>query len=792
MFSHITVSFHLENYLDKLNEQQRLAVEYCDGPSLVIAGAGSGKTRVLTYKIVHLLHLGYKPYQLMALTFTNKAAREMRDRIEALVGHDVAIQLWMGTFHSIFARILRINADRIGYRHDFTIYDQSDSKSLIKIIVRDLGLDDKLYKPATLQAYISNLKNALISPDDYENNRELIEADNRAKRPLMKNIFRTYWERCRVAEAMDFDDLLFNMNILLRDCTDVRQKYQEFFQYILVDEYQDTNFAQHMIVLQLTQANNKLCVVGDDAQSIYSFRGASIDNILNLKKSFPGLKTFKLERNYRSTQNIINAANSLIEKNQQQIRKHIFSENDMGSRIKVIECYSDFEEAFVVANQIVSMKARQGCSYEDFAVLYRTNAQSRRIEEALSSGGRRNDHGNVRRSIPYRIYGGLSFYQRKEIKDAISYFRLAINPDDDEALRRIINYPSRGIGDATLQKVQHCAIQNNVSLWQVVKQPDSYQLDVNRGTASKLLNFAELINGFINLNREGHDAYFLAHRIINDTKMLAILLTDNSPENISRQENLNELLAGVNDFVTERREEGNDYISMSDYLADISLVTDLDTDDDNTGECVTLMTVHAAKGLEFKNVIIVGAEEDLFPSSMSRDSHRAIEEERRLMYVAITRAKTNCIITYARSRFKNGKTNDSSPSRFLSDIDPQFLTATSTSAVGGSVAATNRRKRPEFEQDSIFDQPKPSLGPVWQPLQPQSKRTIASAPSVLGNAATHSVDELSEGCHINHTRFGRGMVLSIDQTSDPKIIVKFDNAGVKTLLLKFAKFIIES
>ena len=780
----------MENYLDKLNEQQRAAVEYCDGPSLVIAGAGSGKTRVLTFKIVHLLHLGYKPYQLMALTFTNKAAREMRGRIEALVGQDVARQLWMGTFHSIFARILRINADRIGYRHDFTIYDQSDSKSLIKIIVRDLGLDDKLYKPATLQAHISNLKNALISPDNYEHNRELIEADNRAKRPLMKNIYRTYWERCRVAEAMDFDDLLFNMNILLRDCPDVRQKYQEFFQYILVDEYQDTNFAQHMIVLQLTHANNKLCVVGDDAQSIYSFRGASIDNILNLRKSFPDLKTFKLERNYRSTQNIINAANSLIEKNQQQIRKHIFSNNDMGSRIKVIECYSDFEEAFVVANQIVSLKARQGCSYEDFAVLYRTNAQSRRIEEALSTGGRRNDHGNVRHAIPYRIYGGLSFYQRKEIKDAISYFRLAVNPDDDEALRRIINYPTRGIGDTTLQKVQHCAIENNVSLWQVIRNAESYSLNVNKGTLSKLLGFAELINGFINLNREGHDAYFLAHRIINDTKLLAILLTDNSPENISRQENLNELLAAVNDFVSERREEGNDYISMSDYLADISLVTDLDTDDGNTGECVTLMTVHAAKGLEFKNVIIVGAEEDLFPSSMSRDSNRAIEEERRLMYVAITRAKTNCIITYARSRFKNGKTNDTSPSRFLTDIDPLFLSAASTSAVGGDMATNNRRNKSGFETEPFAEQPQSAKATVWQPLQPVHKSTVASKPVATGGAATHTVDELDEGCRINHTRFGAGEVLSIDQSGDPKIIVKFDNAGVKTLLLKFAKFII--
>lgn len=777
----------MEDYLEQLNEQQRAAVEYCDGPSLVIAGAGSGKTRVLTYKIVHLLQLGYKPYRLMALTFTNKAAREMRERIEGLVGHDIASQLWMGTFHSIFARILRINAERIGYRNDYTIYDQTDSKSLIKLIVRDMSLDDKVYKPATLQAHISNLKNALISPDDYARNRELIEADKRANRPLTLNIYRTYWQRCRVAGAMDFDDLLFNMNILLRDCPDVKQKYQEFFQYILVDEYQDTNFAQHMIVLQLTQDQNKLCVVGDDAQSIYSFRGASINNILNLQKSYPGLKTFKLERNYRSTQNIINAANSLIEKNQRQIPKHIYSENDTGSRIKVIECYSDFEEAYVVANQIVSMKSRQGCSYDDFAVLYRTNAQSRRIEEALSSGGRRNDHGNVRRAIPYRIYGGLSFYQRKEIKDAVAYFRLAINPDDEEALRRVINYPTRGIGNTTLDKVQHCAIENGVSLWQVINDPEGYHLDVNKGTMRKLQQFGQLINSFIVLNREGNDAYFMAHRIINDTQLLAILMHDNSPENISRQENLNELLSSVNDFVVERREEGNDHINLNDYLADISLATDQDKDDEQTGECVTLMTVHAAKGLEFKNVIIVGAEEDLFPSAMSKSSLNELEEERRLMYVAITRAKSNCVITYARSRFKNGKTNDTTPSRFLSDIDPQFLSASTTSTAGGGFAPASRNMRPDIEQETIYKKPQPAAGPVWQPIQkPTMPKPQAMKPA--GNAATHTADELTEGCRINYTRFGSGVVLSIDQTGDPKIVVQFDNSGVKTLLLKFAKF----
>lgn len=775
----------MEEYLNELNEQQQVAVTYCDGPSLVIAGAGSGKTRVLTYKIVHLLNQGLKPYRILALTFTNKAAREMRERIEGLVGHDIASQLWMGTFHSIFARILRINADRIGYRHDYTIYDQADSKSLIKLIVRDMNLDDKVYKPALLQAHISNLKNALISPDDYRMNRQLIEADNRANRPLTANIYSTYWQRCRVAGAMDFDDLLFNMNILLRDCPDVKEKYQDFFQYILVDEYQDTNFAQHMIVLQLSQKHNRLCVVGDDAQSIYSFRGANINNILNLQKSFSGLKTFKLERNYRSTQNIINAANSLIEKNQKQIPKHIFSENVVGSKIKVIECYSDYEEAYVVANQIVSMKSRQGCSYEDFAVLYRTNAQSRRIEEALSTGGRRNYHGNVRRAIPYRIYGGLSFYQRKEIKDAISYFRLAINPDDEEALRRVINYPTRGIGTTTLDKVQHCAITNGVSLWQVINDPEHYQLDVNKGTVRKLQQFAQLINNFIALNREGNDAYFMAHRIINDTQLIAVLLNDNSPENISRQENLNELLSSVNDFVTERREEGNDSIGLNDYLADISLATDQDNDSDQQGECVTLMTVHAAKGLEFKNVIIVGAEEDLFPSSMSKGSLSDIEEERRLMYVAITRAKTNCIITYARSRFKNGKTNDTTPSRFIADIDSQYLSQSATSSAGGN---TGRMLTMPMPEQNVFTTDTHNIPFTQRPTSNDVKPSFLRSASSASNATTHMPEEITEGCIINHTRFGRGMVLSLDCSSDPKIIVKFDDAGIKTLLLKFAKF----
>ena len=530
-----------ENYLEKLNEQQRAAVEYCDGPQLVIAGAGSGKTRVLTYKIVHLLQQGYEPWRIMALTFTNKAAREMRERIEPLAGPDVAAQLWMGTFHSIFSRLLRRNAERIGFKPDFTIYDQSDSRSLIKLIVKEMGLDDKLYKPATIQTQISNAKNALIGPDDYARNQALIDADRDVQRPETAAIYRAYWSRCHIAGAMDFDDLLLYTNILLRDHQDVLEQYQEFFRYILVDEYQDTNFSQHLIVYQLSKKYNRLCVVGDDAQSIYSFRGANIDNILRLQRFYPDIKTFKLERNYRSTQTITEAANSLIEKNKGQIAKHLFSKNAVGDRIPVIQCYSDYEEAYVVANQIAALKARQGDSYEDYAVLYRTNAQSRVLEEALSNGGRRDKHGNMRNAIPYRIYGGLSFYQRKEVKDAICYFRLVINPDDDEALRRVINYPARGIGDTTVGKITHCATQSGVSLWQVINNAEQYGLNVNRGTLAKLDGFTDLIKGLVELNQQGDDALTVARETIKRSHIKSVLMGDNTPENISRIENLDEL-----------------------------------------------------------------------------------------------------------------------------------------------------------------------------------------------------------------------------------------------------------
>ena len=797
-----------ENYLEKLNEQQRAAVEYCDGPQLVIAGAGSGKTRVLTYKIVHLLQQGYEPWRIMALTFTNKAAREMRERIEPLAGPDVAAQLWMGTFHSIFSRLLRRNAERIGFKPDFTIYDQSDSRSLIKLIVKEMGLDDKLYKPATIQTQISNAKNALIGPDDYARNQALIDADRDAQRPETAAIYRAYWSRCHIAGAMDFDDLLLYTNILLRDHQDVLEQYQEFFRYILVDEYQDTNFSQHLIVYQLSKKYNRLCVVGDDAQSIYSFRGANIDNILRLQRFYPDIKTFKLERNYRSTQTITDAANSLIEKNKGQIAKHLFSKNAVGDRIPVIQCYSDYEEAYVVANQIAALKARQGDSYEDYAVLYRTNAQSRVLEEALSNGGRRDKHGNMRNAIPYRIYGGLSFYQRKEVKDAICYFRLVINPDDDEALRRVINYPARGIGDTTVGKITHCATQSGVSLWQVINNAEQYGLNVNRGTLAKLDGFTDLIKGLVELNQQGDDALTVARETIKRSHIKSVLMGDNTPENISRIENLDELLNAVNDFQQIKEETGDEHYLIGDFLAETSLLTDQDMNDPD-GEKVTLMTVHAAKGLEFRNVIIVGVEEDLFPSAMSAGSLYQIEEERRLLYVAITRAEVNCIITYATSRYHNGQTRSCVISRFLKDIAPEYLLMGSTNST-----AMPARKRSRWDDEDDLDAmrdewnspaPKRSATPRRTEAEPRSTRTTPTrrtptpppsrpsaptppAPAASGNFTIHTVDELSVRSEILHQRFGRGTVTNIDTSGDAKIDVVFHDGQTRKLLLKFAKF----
>ena len=790
----------MEDYLNKLNQQQRDAVLYCDGPQLVIAGAGSGKTRVLTYKVVHLLKLGYQPSHIMALTFTNKAAGEMRERITALVGEEKSSHLWMGTFHSIFAKLLRFNSDRIGFDHDFTIYDTSDSRSLIKLIIQDMPLDDKVYKPSVIHSRISMMKNALITPSYYENDTRLLKEDEYMKRPMTAEIYKTYCHRCKIAGAMDFDDLLVYTNILLRDNPDVLEKYQKRFEYILVDEYQDTNFAQHLIMTQLAHTHHHMCVVGDDAQSIYSFRGANISNILNLKDSFPKLRTFKLERNYRSTQNIIGAANTLIDKNKNQIKKHIYSENAVGSKVNVVKCFNDYEEAYVVASTISSLKTREGCSYEDFAVLYRTNAQSRVLEEALGSGGLKNKHGDKRSPIPYRIYGGLSFYQRKEIKDALSYFRLTINPNDDEALRRVINYPTRGIGATTLAKVQHCAIEAGVSLWQVITNHTLYRLDVNSGTLRKLQAFAELINSFASQNETGTNAYDLGRIIIEKSGIMADIMKEKSVENISRKENIDELLVAMHSFVDQQLEQGlSDYL-MTDFLAQASLATDQDTDK-STGECVTLMTVHAAKGLEYKNVIIVGVEEDLFPSALSQDSLAAVEEERRLLYVAITRAEKNCVITMAQSRFRNGRQVSCKPSRFLFDIDASYLSlgATSTASTRqerNSPQATtdmlgSRRHESRIQShQSDYHKPQRATTPPSPRFKPVSEARPA-APS-QGNSdgfTIHTLDELSEGCRIIHGMFGKGTIVKIDNSgNNTKIVVDFDNTDQRSLLLKYAKF----
>lgn len=775
----------MDNYLSELNEQQRAAVEYCDGPQLVIAGAGSGKTRVLTYKIVHLLANGYQPWRILALTFTNKAAREMRERITTLTGEKTANSLWMGTFHSIFSKILRRNAERIGFKPSFTIYDARDSLSLIKAIIKEMNLDDKVYKPSLIQSIISKAKNDLISAERYA--ADFAQSDLRSNRPFIADIFKIYVNRCRVAGAMDFDDLLFFTNVLLRDNPDILNHYQDFFQYVLVDEYQDTNFAQHQIVERLSKRHNKICVVGDDAQSIYSFRGANIRNILGMQRSFPEIRTFKLEQNYRSCQNILDAANSLIEKNRQQIPKHIFSDNERGEPVEVVRSYSDIEEAFKVAANILYRHNYLHQTFDNFAILYRTNAQSRVLEQALSSGGLHNTHGNKRQSIPYRIYGGLSFYQRKEIKDAIAYFRLTVNPDDDEALRRIINYPARGIGDTTLRRLNSTATNAGVSLWTVINDLDKYNVPVNAGAKNKLKAFVDLISDFIRLNLTGTDASGMVNTIIKKSRLIAVLTGDNTPESVSKIENLNEILAGANQFVDDQRETGfEDFVSLSDYLSDISLATDLDDPEkENDKNSVTLMTIHAAKGLEFTNVYIVGVEEDLFPSAMAKESEQEIEEERRLMYVAITRAKRYCMISHAESRYRNGQTIFCRPSRFISDINPQYLNF--VSGKRDSEKTQKPQKTTLLTPSATFRPLKPAT-PTHQPFIPSPAPTTAAS-NRAGEYSLHSPDEVKEGDRIEHARFGKGTILTLDTSgTEASIIVDFDNLDTKKLLLKYAKF----
>ena len=780
----------MPDYIEELNEGQRNAVLYNDGPSLVIAGAGSGKTRVLTYKIAYLLENGYQPWNILALTFTNKAAREMKERIARQVGPERARHLWMGTFHSMFLRILHVEAGHIGFTSQFTIYDTADSKSLIRSIIKEMGLDEKVYKPGMVQARISNAKNHLVSPAGYANNKEAYEGDRAAKVPALRDIYQRYWERCRQADAMDFDDLLFYTFLLFRDHPEVLARYQDQFRYILVDEYQDTNFAQHSIVLQLAKNHQHVCVVGDDAQSIYSFRGADIDNILYFTKVYPDTKVFKLEQNYRSTQTIVRAANSLIEKNQWQIRKEVFSEKEKGEAIGVYQAYSDVEEGDIVVNKIAELRREKRYAYSDFAILYRTNAQSRIFEEAMR-----------KRSMPYRIYGGLSFYQRKEIKDVIAYFRLIVNPNDEEAFKRIINYPARGIGDTTVGKIIAAATGHNVSLWTVLCEPLAYGLNFNKGTVGKLQAFRELISAFITDAAE-KNAYEIGADIIRQSGIINDVCQDSSPENLSRKENIEELVNGMSDFCAQRQEEGNPNVLLGDFLSEVSLLTDQDSDKDGDDEKIALMTVHSAKGLEFKNVFVVGMEENLFPSSMVGDSPRALEEERRLFYVAITRAEEHCFLSYAKTRFRYGKMEFGSPSRFLKDIDVRFLRLPQDAGMFRRVeeeAAVFRRENargfaPDKEDAPYGGKERVSVRPKQQIIAPTVPRNLKRVAPSANTASTSpsagaSANRVQQGQLIEHERFGLGEVLKVEGEGDnAKATIRFKNAGDKQLLLRFARF----
>ena len=776
--------------LEELNESQREAVLFCDGPSLVIAGAGSGKTRVLTYKIAWLLEQGLKPWEILALTFTNKAAREMKDRIGRLVGEERARYLQMGTFHSVFSRILRAEADKIGFNANFTIYDQTDARSLVKAIIKEMGLDDKVYKPASVADRISMAKNHLILAGQY-GQTAWARDDASSKRPLITNIYGRYAERCRQANAMDFDDLLVQTYVLFQNHEDVRRKYAERFKFVLVDEYQDTNFAQQAIVLQLTRERQRVCVVGDDAQSIYSFRGANIDNILNFRSAYDNARLFKLEQNYRSTQMIVQAANSLIRKNERQIPKDVYSRNETGERVTLKPAYSDREEALIVCQDIKRIRREDRCGWSDFAILYRTNSQSRSFEEQM-----RKDN------IPYRIYGGLSFYQRKEIKDVIAYFRLVANPNDEEAFKRIVNYPARGIGDTTVGKIIQTAQTYGVSLWQVIKEPVLFPTGVSKGTQAKLQAFRELIEGWIGrLTTE--DAYVLGHDIIMSSGISKDIYSSRNPEDIARQENLEEFLGGMQDFVESRREEDmGGQVYLTDFLQEVTLLTDLDSDEGDANDKVTLMTIHSAKGLEFPTVFVVGLEENIFPSPMCTGSMRELEEERRLLYVAITRAGKHCILTCAQNRFRYGRMEYDTPSRFIKDFDPQLIRVESEK--GGDEDTYTRSYRQTTSRGSDWMQnprpvatqfkadPKPRMvapprpeKPV-DPFGPNFKRVYqATAPrqtSAEGGA-------LQEGCMIEHQRFGIGRVVRIEGTGEnQKATVEFKNTGTKQLLLKFARY----
>lgn len=836
--------------LNDLNESQRKAVEYIDGPSLVIAGAGSGKTRVLTYKIAYLLQQGVKPWTIMALTFTNKAAREMKERIGKLVGQELAQHLYMGTFHSIFSRILRAEAQHIGFTNNFTIYDESDSRSLIKTIVKEMGLDEKVYKPASVHSRISMAKNNLMSAENYARDKELYQADQRAKMPRVGDIFITYVQRCQQANAMDFDDLLTLTFKLFQEHEDIRKKYADRFDFLLVDEYQDTNHAQMRIVMQLCKEKERVCAVGDDSQSIYSFRGANIDNILSFQSRFKGARLFKLEQNYRSTQSIVEAANSLIKHNSNQIPKHVYSKNDKGESLIYKPAYSDKEEALIVCREIKRIKRQDDCQYSDFAILYRTNAQSRSFEEEFRKQG-----------IPYRIYGGLSFFQRKEIKDVIAYFRLVANPDDEEAFKRIINYPSRGIGNTTVAKIAACALDNHVSFWQVISSPEHYGLGVNKGMLAKLESFRLMISGFVEKSAS-MNAFDLGDTIVKESGISADIYKSGSrdPEDLARQENLEELLGGMQSFVEECREEGREQEAyLTDYLQGVALLTDLDSKGDDDEPRVSLMTVHASKGLEFPTVFVVGLEENIFPSAIV-STLRELEEERRLLYVAITRAEKHCVLTSAKNRFRYGKMEFGNPSRFIKEIDSAFIQEDSemphddngfgSSGYGrGGYGNGGYGGRMPWDNHSISSQFKPDRKDysdgeddfrtngrggyrtsgrddfrsssrddfrtsgrsgsgldsrfksvrgleAARRIMDSSSSSLGSSSSLSGSAFGSSTSSagsgrLVEGAKIEHQRFGVGTVLKLEGSGEnAKATVQFVNSGTKQLLLKFAKFTI--
>lgn len=769
--------------LNDLNDAQRAAVEYIDGPSLVIAGAGSGKTRVLTYKIAYLLSQGVKPWSIMALTFTNKAAREMKERIGKLVGGDLAQHLYMGTFHSIFSRILRAEAEHIGFNNNFTIYDESDSRSLLKAIIKEMGLDDKAYKPAAVHARISMAKNNLVTAEAYDSDPAILEQNKRAKMPAIGKIYVAYVQRCRQANAMDFDDLLMLTFQLFRDHEEIRQKHAGRFDYILVDEYQDTNHVQMSIVMQLCKEKLRVCAVGDDSQSIYSFRGANIDNILNYQKQLPGTQLFKLEQNYRSTQTIVEAANSLIHHNRNQIQKEVFSKNDKGEKILYKPAYSDKEEALIVAKNIQRIKRQDDCGYDQFAILYRTNAQSRSFEEEFRKQG-----------IPYRIYGGLSFYQRKEIKDIIAYFRLVANPDDEEAFKRIINYPARGIGATTVMKIADCAHQNQVSFWEVIGNVEHYGLNVNKGTQTKLEKFRLLISSFIDRSHT-LDVYELGDAIIRESRISEDIMSGKNADDLARQENLEEFLSGMQTFVAGRQEEGRmDEAYLTDYLQDVALLTDADSEGEKDEPRVSLMTIHAAKGLEFATVFVVGLEENIFPSPLAAISVRELEEERRLLYVAITRAEKHCILTNAKNRFRYGKMEFDNPSRFIDEIDASLIEggeeAPESSFGGGRSSYGGYGSEGGYGGRMPWDRDRSGYRRDYQNSKPVASQFMADPKPAFASSAAGS---LCEGCRIEHQRFGIGTVLKIEGTGEnTKATVEFQNAGTKQLLLKFAKFTILS